>query len=285
MLKPYLQLLRIPGIFTAISNVVMGFLVSQTTTENQILLLPLMVSSGLLYSSGMVLNDYFDYNVDKTQRPTRPLPSGKIQRRSALILGIIFLSSANIIALFVSAQTILLTVAISGLILLYNMKVKNIITTGIFTLCLIRVLNVYLGFTAVGISLNLAFIPIPLAILIASLSILGKVETESTTSKITTLNLIMLGFAAISLLIISSQSEEYGYLIFFTMFIGLLLFSLFKFNQKTSTSTQNKITYQLLSIIFLDATIIAAFLSSFQAALIAALFIPAYLLVKKIYLT
>lgn len=285
MIKPYLQLLRIPGIFTAISNVVMGFLVSQTTAENQILLLPLMVSSGLLYSSGMVLNDYFDYNVDKTQRPTRPLPSGKIQRRSALILGIVFLSGANIAALFVSTQTVLLTVTISGLILLYNMKIKSIAAIGIFTLCLIRVFNVYLGFTAAGFSLNLAFIPIPLAILVASLSILGRVETESTTSKITTLNLVMIGFAAVSLLIISSQNERYDYLIFFAMFIGLLLFSALKFNQKTSISIQNKITYQLLSIIFLDATLIAVFSNTLQATLVAALFIPAYLLVKKIYLT
>lgn len=285
MLKPYLQLLRIPGIFTAISNVVMGFLVSHTATDNQVLLLPLVVSSGLLYSSGMVLNDYFDYEVDKTQRPTRPIPSGKIRRQSALILGIIFLSGANIAGFFVGIQAVLLTVTISGLILLYNMKMKHIATIGIFTLCLIRVLSVYLGFTAIGFSLNLALVPLPLAFLVASISVLSRVETESATSKTTILNLILIGFSVISLLMISSQNEKYDYLMFFSLFIGLILFSVLKFNKKTSTAIQNKITYHLLSIIFLDATLIAVFSNVLEAAMVAVLFVPAYLLIKKIYLT
>lgn len=285
MLKPYLQLLRIPGIFTAISNVVMGFLVSQTPTTNPVLLLPLMVSSGLLYSSGMVLNDYFDYQIDKTQRPTRPIPSGKIRRQSALILGIIFMSGANIAGFFVSIQAVLLTVTISGLILLYNMKIKHIATIGIFALCLIRVLNVYLGFTAIGFSLNPALVSLPLAFLVASIGVLSRVETESVTSKTTILNLIMIGLSVVSLLMIASQNEKYDYLMFFSLFIGLISFSVLKFNKKTSTAIQNKITHQLLSIIFLDATLIAVFSNVVGAAMVAVLFVPAYLLIKKIYLT
>lgn len=285
MIKSYLQLLRIPGIFTTISNVVMGFLISQSVPENQTLLLPLVVSSVLLYSSGMVLNDYFDYDVDKIQRPTRPLPSGKIQRRTALILGITFLSGGNITASFVGIESVALTLAISGLVLLYDTKIKSIAPIGIFTLCLIRVLNVYLGFTAVGFRPDLAFVPIPLALLVASLSILGRVETESATSKIIILNVIMIGFAVASLLVISTPSEKYDFVIFFSMFIGLLSFSILKFNQKISTSIQSKITYQLLSIIFLDATLIATFSNTLFAAIVAAFFVPAYLLLKKIYLT
>lgn len=285
MLKPYLQLLRIPGIFTAISNVVMGFLVSQISTDNQILLLPLVVSSGLLYSSGMVLNDYFDYQIDKTQRPTRPIPSGKIRRQSALILGIIFLSGANIAGFFVSIQAVLLTVTISGLILLYSMKIKHIAIIGIFALCLIRVLNVYLGFTAIGFSLNLALVPLPLAFLVASIGVLSRVETESVTSKTTILNLILIGLSVISLLMVASQNEKYDYLMFFSLFIGLISFSVLKFNKKTSTAIQNKITHQLLSIIFLDVTLIAVFSNVMGATMVAILFVPAYLLIKKIYLT
>jgi hypothetical protein len=69
------------------------------------------------------------------------------------------------------------------------------------------------------------------------------------------------------------------------MFIGLLSFSILKFNQKISTSIQSKITYQLLSIIFLDATLITTFSNTLFAAIVAAFFVPAYLLLKKIYLT
>jgi 4-hydroxybenzoate polyprenyltransferase len=285
MLKAYLQLLRIPGIFTVISNVLMGFLVSQAPPQNQILLIPLMISSGLLYSSGMTLNDYFDYGVDKMQRPTRPLPSGKIRRQFALILGLAFMFCANLVALFVGTQTILLTVIISSLILLYNVKIKNIALIGILVLCLIRVLNVYLGFTATGFSLNFALIPIPLMFLVASIGILGRVETESATSKTLILSLIMIVLSVASLLIILSQNDEYYYLIFLSMFIALLTYSSVKFSQKNNIQIQNKITHHLLSIIFLDATIVAVFSGALYASIVASLFVPAYLLSKKIYLT
>ncbi|MBI5146887.1 MAG: UbiA family prenyltransferase [Thaumarchaeota archaeon] len=285
MLKVYLQLLRIPGVFTAVSNVLMGFMLSQTPIHSQILLIPLLISSGLLYFSGMILNDYFDYGVDKTQRPTRPLPSGKISRQSALILGIIFLSCANLAALFVGIQTILLTMIISSLILLYNIKIKSITSIGVLVLCLIRVLNVYLGFTVIGFTLNFALIPIPLAFLVASIGILSRVETKSASSKTVILNLIMIVLSVTSLLTILSQNDKYYYLIFLSMFIGLITYSSVKFGQKNSISIQNKITYHLLSIILLDATLVAAFSDMLYATIIASLFVPAYLLAKKIYLT
>ncbi len=285
MLKAYLQLLRIPGIFTAASNVVMGFLVSQALDHNQILLIPLVISSGLLYSSGMVLNDYFDYEIDKAQRPTRPLPSGRIPRQSALILGIAFLSCANLAALFVGTQTVFLTMIISILILLYNIKLKSVAASGILILCIIRVLNVSLGITAVEFNSNFVLVTIPLAFLVASVSIQGRVETESTTSKVIILNLIMIILSVVSLLTILPQNDNYHYWIFLSMFIALNTYSSVKFGQKNSKSIQNKITHQLLSIIFLDATLVAGFSSLLYASMIASLFGPAYLLVKKIYIT
>ena len=48
---------------------------------------------------------------------------------------------------------------------------------------------------------------------------------------------------------------------------------------------QNQITFQLLSIILLDATLISILSSFYASILISLLIIPAYFIAKKFYLT
>ena len=77
MFKDYLQLVRIPGIFTVLSNVLIGYFFS--FSETQVLSFPfLLITSGMLFCSGMIFNDYFDLQIDKKERSDRPLPSKKI---------------------------------------------------------------------------------------------------------------------------------------------------------------------------------------------------------------
>lgn len=45
----------------------------------------LLLGMSLLYLGGMVLNDVCDVKIDQKERPGRPIPSGRIGRRSALI--------------------------------------------------------------------------------------------------------------------------------------------------------------------------------------------------------
>ena len=78
MFKEYLQLVRLPGIFTAFSNVLIGYFFSFSFNSEVIFLPYLLATSGMLFCSGMIFNDYFDYNLDKKERSFRPLPSGKI---------------------------------------------------------------------------------------------------------------------------------------------------------------------------------------------------------------
>ena len=54
----------------------------------------------MISGAGMVVNDYFDYNIDRINRPKRPLPSGKITRSNAkLYAGVLYLVS-NLLAIF-----------------------------------------------------------------------------------------------------------------------------------------------------------------------------------------
>ena len=117
-LQSYLELLRLPNVFTAVADVAMGFFFVQAvwalSDDPQQSLLPiglvnscrmlglggksllpiglwvvglLATASALLYSAGMVLNDVFDIELDREEQPYRPLPSGRISLRSARWLG------------------------------------------------------------------------------------------------------------------------------------------------------------------------------------------------------
>lgn len=84
----YFELVRLPNVFTAMADVAMGFLYV-CVLSNAAVLTPvlLVVASSLLYMSGMVLNDVFDVETDRRERPERPLPSGRISLGAARWLG------------------------------------------------------------------------------------------------------------------------------------------------------------------------------------------------------
>jgi len=86
-LLAYLQLFRLPNIFTAIADVAMGFLFVQGSPEPWSGFAGLLAASCLLYTAGMVLNDVYDLPVDRQERPSRPLPSGRIAVEHARRLG------------------------------------------------------------------------------------------------------------------------------------------------------------------------------------------------------
>jgi 4-hydroxybenzoate polyprenyltransferase len=57
----------------------------------------LLAASSSLYLAGMVLNDVFDYEIDRAERPKRPLPSGRVPLATARAFGY-SLWSAGILA-------------------------------------------------------------------------------------------------------------------------------------------------------------------------------------------
>jgi len=88
---PWLRLMRLPNVFTAIADVAMGYLFVQREIKDGVLFGCLVGSSAALYIAGMVYNDAFDYEIDAKERPFRPIPSGQILLKSALLLGNVLL--------------------------------------------------------------------------------------------------------------------------------------------------------------------------------------------------
>jgi len=75
--------------------------------------------------SALVVNDYFDYEVDKVNTPERPLPSGAVTKREAAILGII-LSLLGLISAALLGPISFIFAAIFWVIgFLYNWRFKE----------------------------------------------------------------------------------------------------------------------------------------------------------------
>ena len=105
----YVQLMRLPNVVTAAADSLAGWLLVAGTLSGPGRWLPLVASSMVLYASGTMLNDVFDFEVDRRERPGRPLPSGRASRRTAAWLGGLGLALGPCLALASGA-------AVSGLV-------------------------------------------------------------------------------------------------------------------------------------------------------------------------
>ena len=153
-LLAWLQLLRLPTVFTAMADILCGFLVGAASSgagePNWCVLPCLLLSSAGLYLGGMVLNDVFDARLDAVERPERPIPSGRVSIRSAataggllLVIGLVAAIAAWFIvdrvghSLFIATMT-----AVS--VLIYDTVLKTT-WAGPFSMASCRFLNLALG--------------------------------------------------------------------------------------------------------------------------------------------
>ncbi len=88
-LLAYAQLFRLPNVFTAIADIVAGYLfvhIGEGLAPWWIFAV-LVGASSCLYIAGMVLNDVFDVEQDTRERVGRPIPSGRVSIGSATRIG------------------------------------------------------------------------------------------------------------------------------------------------------------------------------------------------------
>jgi 4-hydroxybenzoate polyprenyltransferase len=97
-LRDYAQLVRLPNVFTALADITLGALVTGALPQNWLPFVLLLLASACLYCGGMVWNDYFDVEQDLRERPFRPIPSGRVSPRQALVLGLALLGSGVLCA-------------------------------------------------------------------------------------------------------------------------------------------------------------------------------------------
>jgi 4-hydroxybenzoate polyprenyltransferase len=153
--KPYLQLVRLPNLFTAAADPLAGWLlvggrlidpVGRPVALAPIVggLIPLVGAGVASYAAGMILNDVFDYEVDRIERPGRPLPSGKVSRRVAAVAGFALLILGLTLSLVAGTTSFFVAVALAVCILGYDGGLKRTLM-GPQVMGACRSLNLLLG--------------------------------------------------------------------------------------------------------------------------------------------
>jgi 4-hydroxybenzoate polyprenyltransferase len=326
MVRQYLLLIRVPNLFTVPSNILVGYFATISTVNADVdQLLSLIVSSVLLYVSGIVLNDYFDINVDRKERPSRPLASGLITKRSALLLAVISIVAGNILALSVSWPSFIISGSLTLVIFAYNYRLKRNAISNPLAMGLARFLNVVLGGSpALGLVLTndliLFFVGYCLFLYIAAISLLSRKEVSDTIIFFSRSSWIpiVLSASTIVLIIVSILVVGiYGYFRFDFIF-SLIIFSCvmsgtflrlcvtlkrltestgekpYKMNEEgvrdidgmgASREIQRTIKTMILSIIILDSIFLSGLVGIYTGLVVLLLVIPPIVLGRKLYVT
>jgi len=189
-LHDYLELVRLPNVFTAAADVAMGllFVHADEGPQREWVMGLLIAAASLLYMSGVVLNDLFDLARDTEERPERPLPSGRISPAAAMRLGwaMLFIGAALPLCAALLLEQNFKPVAVGALlaasIVLYDAWLKRTVL-GPVLMGACRMLNVLLGMSVLADPLRAEHWVVAGGIGVYIVGVTWLSRTETATSK------------------------------------------------------------------------------------------------------
>jgi len=295
-IKDYLVLVRLPNLFTLPSNILVGMatvssLAFSLTSLSQFLLL--VTISVLLYCVGIVLNDLYDFDIDKKERPNRPLPSGKISRRSAIVLVAIFSTIALILSLQVSFSTLVISSILFSVIFGYDKYLKNT-HAGPFTIASARVMNILLG-TSVSLRsvdsysqiVTLTFVLIITFVYVSLIGFISRYEVHGFSDNTKLLLPPAIVATVISSIILFSLMGFFKLesLIILSLFSFIMIISFSRIYRRDSGRTKQIVRNMILSIIVLDSTFLTGIIGIELGLVVLTLMAPLLVLANKMYMT
>ena len=207
MLRGYLELLRPPNVVTAIADVLAGYAVAGRLNHGA--LLWLLAATSCLYAGGIVLNDFFDRDLDAIERPERPIPSGRVAPSRAAALGGTLLVAGIAAAAQATSAALTVAAAIAGLVVLYDARSKRHPIAGPLNMGLCRGLNLLLGVAAVPAAMSAGW-PIALisVVYIAAVTTVSRGEVHGGKTGAATFALISLSGVLVALTAIALGAGE-----------------------------------------------------------------------------
>ena len=295
-LTAYLQLLRLPAVFTAMADIFLGYLMNHSSLERPAEFALLLTASSGLYLSGMVFNDVFDRKTDADGRPGRPIPSGRVSVKSAVILAVALMALGVVASACVGRGSLLIAVCLCAAILGYNGILKRT-PLGPLAMGSCRFLNVMLGASAGNWVWGQPQLPIAagLGVYIVGVTWFARTEAETSRSRslVYALGVINTGLAVLVCYVaglvgrFSGGAEpEHVYPVFLIVFLSVNRRGVAAVLDPSAAKVQAAIKISLLSLVVLDATLIYFKLGDpVYAVATVALLLPAVLLARWIPMT
>lgn len=108
------------------------------------------VSGSLIMAGGNAINDYFDVEIDRVNKPFRPLPSSVLAAKGALSFAIILFALGVFLSIFIFPSAILVAVITSIGLFFYSAKLKQTVFLGNIAVSLFSASAFIYGGIAVG---------------------------------------------------------------------------------------------------------------------------------------
>lgn len=294
--KDYFLLIRLPNLFTLPSNILVGFAIASSLTltiTSLVQVLLLVTISILLYCVGLVLNDLFDYNIDKKERPDRPLASGKISRKIAIVLVTIFSVIALGLSILVSVLTFGISLVLIALIFGYDTYLKNT-QAGPFTIAAARMMNVMLGTSASFNNIDsfpqfviLVFVLTITFVYVSLIGFISKYEVQgfSENIKLYLIRVVIAGIISSITLFTFIGFFKYESLIILALFLFIMTKAVYRIQNKDSKGIQQCIQKMIMSIIVLDSTYLSGIIGLAVGLAVLLLIAPLLIMSRKMYMT
>ena len=290
----WLQLMRIPTVFTALSNILCGYMITHQLTParlpQQTDLWLLLISSAGLYLGGMVLNDVFDAALDAIERPERPIPSGRISRKAAAIFGTLLMIIGVGCAAAVGLGSLLIAGLIVAAVLLYDGCLKSTIAAplGMGT-C--RFLNLMLGASA-ATTMTSVWQTIPmtvaagLGIYILGVTVFARNEAgkSSSTGLLTGVGIMLCGIGLDAWMVTGSGAEKAisgSQMALLILGLNILMRAAIVIGNPQPVRIQRTVGLMLLCIIFLDALMVFGLTGDVKHAVLVIMLIAPASLVRR----
>src|SRR5690554_913438 len=160
-LMAYLRLTRPANVVTAIADILAGIAISGTALA---LFYPetasgrgvefsswlwLCLSTIGLYGGGVAFNDVFDADLDRVERPERPIPSGVVPLKNAAVMASLLLLIGVVAAWQVSVLSGMIAIVVAFLCVLYDAWGKLQLIFGPINMGLCRTGNLLLGISII----------------------------------------------------------------------------------------------------------------------------------------
>ena len=300
-----LQLVRIPTVFTAMADIFLGFLLvaPNASLEPVSTFVFLLAASVCIYWTGMILNDYFDREVDGQERPGRPIPSGRIPSASALKLGVMLNVFGLGLAACAGALSLQIAIALTACVWLYDGALKKTpLAPVLMGSC--RFFNVLLGASAPNFLLEAdaanvgavwwcphMYVALGLGIYVCGLTWFARQEakTSARAQLIAASFVINAGLATLFGFVLTAPNNAQGETAMFVLaVISLTIIRrlLRAISDPEPARVQTAIKTMLLSLVMLDATLVLFATGTPALAIaVALLMVPAFLLSRWIPMT
>lgn len=165
MPSPYITLVRPVNFAITAASIAVSCLLAGGTAAQAPVILFASLGGALIGAGGMVINDFFDLEIDRINRPERPLPSGAVAKFDALMFYAGLTGAGLIMSAYTTRTAFIIAFVAVPVIFLYSQRFKGTPLAGNLIVAGMTALAFIFGGAAVG-NLTYAAMPAVFAFLI-----------------------------------------------------------------------------------------------------------------------